>query len=334
MSSVEFNRAYFDPPAPKVAKSSLKGDAADEKPIYVYTDPIVLAVNVALATGRPLLVAGPPGTGKSTLARHIAHVKKWRYLKRVVTSKTQVDDLLAGFDALRRLNDAQLQTLELLPDAGYVEPGVLWWAFDPASARWRGIDPHELEPAVRARFPEAEYTVEGSGADAVVVLDEIDKADPDVPNDLLEPLDLKRFAVKHLREPVSAQGEVFIVITTNGERELPPAFIRRCVVLNLEPMNEDRLVQIAETHYGRDTSGQDIYRRLAQWLVQLRDEARRRGVRQPGTAEYLDTVQACRKLVEKGNLEEVWQKVARVAMWKEAAEMPVLAQAPAEMVPV
>jgi MoxR-like ATPase len=309
---MEYDRSLFDPPAAPAAPS---GPASG--PVYVYSEPIVLAVNVALATGRPLLVAGPPGSGKSTLARNVAAEKKWRYLQRVITSRTQADDLLAGFDALRRLNDAQLQGRELLPDAGYVEPGVLWWAYDRASARVRGAS--QPERAVQG-FREARDPSEGQGRDVVVLLDEIDKADPDVPNDLLEPLDLRSFTPPHAAAPVRAAGEVLVIITTNGERELPPAFMRRCVFLALEAMGPDELVRVAETHYGAEPKP-ELYATLAGWMTELRQRARAEGLREPGTAEYLDAVKACVRL-GVGPADQAWKDVARAAMWKHEGAPP------------
>src|SRR5689334_2156221 len=113
---------------------------------YVYHDPkIALAVNVALATFRPLLIFGPSGSGKSSLAPSVARILRRRYYEQVITSRTQARDLLWQFDTLRRLSDAEAGRLD--PDdrskeqvARYITPGVLWWALDPASARLRGLD--------------------------------------------------------------------------------------------------------------------------------------------------------------------------------------------------
>ena len=105
--------------------------------VYVFTPPTVLAVQVALATGRPLLLGGPPGSGKSSLAAYVARFLNWNYFERVITSRTQAQDLQWTFDAVRRLRDA---TAGLTLTAGaYVEPGVLWWAFRPDLAHRRGF---------------------------------------------------------------------------------------------------------------------------------------------------------------------------------------------------
>ena len=264
----------------------LDGSPAKARPVYVFTDRILIAVDVALATRRPLLIAGPPGSGKSTLARNVAVALKWRYLKQVVTSRTQVDDLLAGFDALRRLHDAQTcRSDEKLPlDWAYLEPGVFWWAFDPQSAACRGATDEEfqtLDENQRERIPPLKPPAEpGKQPDVVVLLDEIDKADPDVPNDLLEPLDLGCFTV-HGRE-VKAQHCILMMITTNGERELPPAFLRRCVVLTLEDRGKDELIEIARHHYG--DVHENLYHAVGQELISARDRYREKGLRPPSNS--------------------------------------------------
>jgi MoxR-like ATPase len=123
MKQMKFKDARFDP-----GSIAASGDGA-----YVYHDPrIILAVNVALATSRPLFVTGAPGAGKSTLAPDIAAKLNWACVSTAITSRTQIDDLVAKFDNVARLNDAQTDNLKSTRD--YLVPGVLWWAFDPTSA--------------------------------------------------------------------------------------------------------------------------------------------------------------------------------------------------------
>ncbi len=323
---MEYRRRYFDPHAAALAPGvNAVADGTDSgesvTPVYVYTDRIVIAVNVALATRRPLLIAGPPGSGKSTLARHVAAVNGWRYLQQVVTSRTQAEDLLYRMDALQRLNDAQLAGRDLLPDFAYLDPGVLWWAFDRDSAARRGAGSDEVS-ALGDRFPVPRNPSIGADADDVVVLiDEIDKAEPDVPNDLLEPLDRGSFAVRGRTEPVTKHGQVLLIITTNGERELPPAFYRRCVVLTLGEIDTARLLEIAALHFG--TEHRPLHEMIADWFMSSAQHARQRALRSPSTAEYLDTVRACQHLAatsvnggEHGSAAAVWQEVARLALWK------------------
>ena len=139
---MHYERKYFDPHGAggtvlevgSVAFRTRDGD------VYVCQERIVLAVNIALATGRPLLIAGEPGSGKSTLAKNVAAALGWWYYKAMITSRTQANDLLWTFDALRRLNDAYDPNAQLRSKQHYIEPGTLWWAFDPATAEHRGTD--------------------------------------------------------------------------------------------------------------------------------------------------------------------------------------------------
>ena len=320
---MEFTRKHFDPPpAPAKHRSpaaiTSRSTADDGAPVYLHSERIVLAVNVAIAAKRPLLISGPPGSGKSTLARYVAWVKQWRYLKQVVTSRTAAEDLLYRVDALQRLNDAQLKDRTLLPDFAYIDPGVLWWAFDRESAARRGGSVADVA-ALGERFPKTSRQVENVDTDDVVVLlDEIDKAEPDVPNDLLEPLDRGSFAVRGIASEVTRRGEVLLIITTNGERELPPAFYRRCVVLSLEEISGDekiaQLTRIAALHFG--STHVALHNEIAAWFVSAADHARRNARREPSTAEYLDTVWACAELAGTGAPAAVWTQVAELALWK------------------
>src|SRR4051794_15277625 len=186
-----FTNPLFTPDEQPAWAPGQDGDGTPEhRDAYVFHDPrVVTAVNVALAARRPLLLTGDPGSGKSSLAFAVARELDWSYAEHVITSRTTLDDLTAGFDAVRRLGDSQLKEKGLLPDWAYVTPGVLWWAFDPSGARSRGRTAAELEP-FGGRLGEPEdprQRINASQPDAVVLLDEIDKAEPDLPNDLLAP---------------------------------------------------------------------------------------------------------------------------------------------------
>lgn len=324
-----YRRTYFDP--------LKKGGTFDEETgtltfaaggeigpgsTYVYHDDVVLAVNVALTAGRPLLVSGEPGSGKSTLARNVAAVLGWRYYKHVVTSRTQARDLLWSFDALRRLGDAQAGSSELLPKAFYVEPEALWWAFSPETAALRGSVDAELPRELRsdARRGAVDPGTAGDPQCAVVLLDEIDKADPDVPNDMLEPLDARTFRVQETGFQVS-QGDrqVLVVVTTNGERELPPAFLRRCVTLHLPDPTDRWLAHVARQRFPRLKAG--LAEEMAGEVVLLRDEAGKQGLRKVSTAEYLDALGVLDGMeVEAGS--RAWDRVRQSVLWKHEARLP------------
>ena len=146
---------------------------------YIHTEQTILATNVALAAGRPLLVRGPSGTGKSSLAASVARHIGSSYFEIIVTARTEARDFLWQIDHLRRLRDAQAG--EPVGDyALYTKPGPLFWAFDPKAAA------HLLRESNRQNLTPAGYKPEATAA--TVLIDEIDKADPDVPNSLLAAL--------------------------------------------------------------------------------------------------------------------------------------------------
>jgi MoxR-like ATPase len=288
--------------------------------VYVTSQDVNLAVDVALATGRPLLVRGEPGSGKSTLAPFVAKDRVWRYYEHVVTSRTQATDLLWSFDSVRRLADAQtLSQGGRLNDFRYVEPGVLWWAFAPVSAARRGAfgRARQLTGPRRQAVDPMYDTNKGRSPDhAVVLIDEIDKADPDMPNSLLVPLGSSEFVVTETgtrvgKEPPttapqdgksapqdSGPSRHLIVVTTNEERELPEAFLRRCVILTLPAPTVDWLVRVAGEHVSKSggmftESTESLARALAEELMKTREAAVRQAVRPPSTAEFLDALRAC-----------------------------------------
>jgi hypothetical protein len=219
--------------------------------------------------------------------------------------------VLWTFDAVRKLADASRpQTAgSELRDEDYVEPGVLWWALDPASARTRGAD---YPPARPPTEPNCEVNESRSVQHAVVLLDEIDKADPDVPNALLVPLGSMQFEVAETqrtirlagtedRDAASQRGRILIVVTTNQERELPSAFVRRCVVCRLPSPDVAMLVKIAEAHATAaeqklSPSERELCTAVASRLVEIREKAANSDRWSPSTAEYLDAVRACMTL--------------------------------------
>lgn len=302
----------FDPENPQPrspADLDLRlGDRADKKSVYVYDDPgdtIVLSVNVALATGRPLLVSGEPGTGKTSLARDVSSRLEWRFYSKTISSRTQSQDLLWTFDAVRRLADAQAsrEGKDLLKDdQAYVTPEVLWWAFDRESA----LDlPEAVDPAKDDENEDSEG--------AVVLLDEIDKADPDVPNNLLGVLGSYWFWAEPLGKRIRAKHPPLVILTTNDERELPRAFLRRCVSLTLQSPDRERLLEIATEHFpGKDPA---LHERVADELERIRKDNLQGDRKPPSIAEFLDAIAACRRL----GLEEP-DSAAWIEHWEAIAE--------------
>lgn len=259
------------------------------------------ALRAAEAAGRPLLVRGDPGTGKSQLAHAAAFASGRAFLPLVVDSRTEATDLLWRFDAIARLADAHLCAV---PGAGvppglaaahYVRPGPLWWAFAWGDAETaRGL----------LRSPEAppetppDWTPQRG---CVVLIDEIDKAEAELPNGLLEALGNGQFAVSALAGKVVRRDPALppplVVITTNDERELPPAFLRRCLVLTLKLPEgvalKPYLVERGRLH-GGDWAARNatLLEEAADLLLEDRLAAQSAGVYAPGPAEYLDLLRA------------------------------------------
>ena len=287
-----YTRRFFDPGVKvEVARDdALQGGDRPEKSPYLYDPDIILAVNVAMAANRPLLVAGPPGSGKSSLAGNIAAQKGWAYGQKVITSRTEARDLLWRFDAIERLHDARAlgENAELDP-AKYIKKEVLWRAFEGAEGHRR----------------------------TVVLLDEIDKADPDLPNGLLETLGLGTFYVDELRRTIKINEDArpFIVITTNNERELSRPFVRRCVTLVLPPPSEQRLLGIAETWNLASGDDRVVAEALAKEVAVLAADARARADAMPSAAEFLDALRTCLQLGIRPGAAE-WEAVRTATLTK------------------
>jgi MoxR-like ATPase len=290
------------------------GDRRTE-PVYVYDERITLALNVAVVTGRPLLIAGEAGTGKSSLAFHLSKVFGWRLYTQAVSSRTQARDLQWTFDSVRRLNDAQAH--EVRPRPAYVEPGVLWWAFNRESALRRGLE-EEQSQRLEIDRP-SDPCVSGSEARAIVLLDEIDKADPDVPNDLLEPLASYRFRCDEVGATIQAEQVPLVVITTNEERDLARAFLRRCVFLRLPAPDRHKLLQIARVHFPDGAQG--LHELVADRFFGLREQSQRERVRPPSTAEYLDALGACQmlRITDEAGFMAHWSSIAELTLMKPQA---------------
>lgn len=278
---------------------------------YLFTDDIAIAVDVALGIGRPLLVAGPPGCGKTMLADAMAGLLGAPPpLRHTFTSRSRLEDLTGGVDQLRRLHDAQLKEAgkELRGEAHYLRAGVFWAAFEPDSAAERGFQAPGWHAAEAA----------GNERHLLVLLDEVDKAEPDLPNDLLDVLDRRRFDVPG-RPPVQAPDgrRLQVVITTNGERELAPAFVRRCVVLTLGAPTREQLVAIGTrrlSKQGKEVAAATIAA-VADKTLALVGEAESKGLRAPGTSEFLDALDACVDLGIDPD-DTVWRMIERATLRK------------------
>jgi MoxR-like ATPase len=281
------------------------------EPVHVWDRREIAAINAALAAKRPLLVRGEPGIGKSQLARAAAKALGRTFVPCVVDSRTESRDLLWHYDAVARLADAQLigalrcadgtekgteSAKNQLAVRNYLQPRPLWWAFD-----W----PNALAQAIKVgQKPPSQADGGDPSNGCLVLIDEIDKAESDVPNGLLEALGSGSFAPPDMEKPVEAEAKVeppLVIITTNEERALPDAFIRRCLVLHLRlPEQRDDLIthlkaralaHFPQARYPQATDA--LLQSAAELLVQDRETAQsKHWLPLPGQAEYLDLVRA------------------------------------------
>ncbi|MDM7946193.1 MAG: MoxR family ATPase [Oceanibaculum nanhaiense] len=220
---------------------------------YVATADLTLAVNAAITLQRPLLVKGEPGTGKTVLAHEVARSLGLDLIEWHVKSTTKAQQGLYEYDAVSRLRDSQLGDPKVQDIANYIRRGKLWEAFV-------------------AENP------------TVLLIDEIDKADIEFPNDLLLELDRMEFFVYETGEVVKAARRPLVIITSNNEKELPDAFLRRCFFHYIRFPDADTMAQIVEVHF--PGVKQALVREALASFYELRDVPGLK--KKPGTSELLD----------------------------------------------
>ncbi len=287
------------------------GEFAKKANQYEWDDDYDFAIRAAIEVNRPLLIRGEPGIGKSSLARAAA-VKLGRYfISEVITAKTEPNDLLWQFDGVMRLGEAtaicnmdRKDVATTLNRKNYTSPGVFWWAFqaDDAFKRYQQCSIGAC-PVTECRTAiEAQKENPGKKIGWVVLIDEIDKADSDIPNSLLGTLANQEFMVPGFEQPICQDATIkppLIIITTNEDRELPPAFLRRCFVLHMTfPQDEGQAIpwlkKCAQSHIKTAVSDDDM-EIMARMVLRARSDAQ--GCHKPGLAEYIDLVCAYEKML-------------------------------------
>ncbi|MBP0465222.1 MoxR family ATPase [Roseomonas sp. PWR1] len=220
---------------------------------YVASRELEVAVNAAVALQRPLLVKGEPGTGKTVLAQEIAKALGYPLIEWHIKSTTKAQQGLYEYDAVSRLRDGQLGDPRVHDIANYIVRGKLWDAF------------------------EAEQPV-------VLLIDEIDKADIEFPNDLLLELDRMQFFVYETRKTVAARHRPVVIITSNNEKELPDAFLRRCFFHYIRFPDRETMERIVEAHY--PDIRRDLLREALNVFFEIREVNELK--KKPATSELLD----------------------------------------------
>src|SRR5687767_9192167 len=222
---------------------------------YVATEDLMMAVNAAVTLGRPLLVKGEPGTGKTQLAEEIAGALQRPLYRWHIKSTTKAQQGLYEYDAVSRLRDSQLGEEKVHDVGNYIIKGRLWEAFES-----------DVQP--------------------VLLVDEIDKADIEFPNDLLHELDRMEFYVNETRQWIKARYRPIIIITSNNEKELPDAFLRRCFFHYIRFPDPETMARIVDVHYPGIKA--DLIRDALTLFYEVRETPGLK--KKPSTSELLDWI--------------------------------------------
>ncbi|WP_350433291.1 MoxR family ATPase [Shewanella sp. H8] len=220
---------------------------------YIASNELTLAVNAAIALEKPLLIKGEPGTGKTQLAEELARSLNCKLYQWHIKSTTKAQQGLYEYDAVSRLRDSQLGDARVHDIGNYIVKGKLWQAFEEDQR-------------------------------AILLIDEIDKADIEFPNDLLQELDKMEFYVYETQQVIKAKQRPIIIITSNNEKELPDAFLRRCFFHYIKFPTKDEMAKIIDVHH--PNVKQDLLQQALEVFFDLRDV---NGIKKkPSTSELID----------------------------------------------
>ena len=222
---------------------------------YIATDDLSMAVNAAVTLQRPLLIKGEPGTGKTLLAQEVAESMDKRLINWHIKSTTKAQQGLYEYDAVSRLRDSQLGEDKVHDIGNYIKKGKMWEAFD-------------------------------SDEQVVLLIDEIDKADIEFPNDLLVELDQMEFSVYETGEQIKAKHRPIIIITSNNEKELPDAFLRRCFFHYINFPDKQTMQAIVDVHY--PNIQKELVKAALDVFFQLREVPGLK--KKPSTSELIDWI--------------------------------------------
>ncbi len=220
---------------------------------YVATDDLMIAVNAAITLERPLLIKGEPGTGKTMLALEVAKSLKRPLYEWHVKSTTKAQHGLYEYDAVSRLRDSQLGDPKVKDIANYIVRGMLWNAFESAQQ-------------------------------SVLLIDEVDKADIEFPNDLLRELDRMEFYVYETQQLIKAKNRPLVIITSNNEKELPDAFLRRCFFHYIRFPDKETMQKIVQVHF--PALKKSLLREALEAFFEIREVPGLK--KKPSTSELLD----------------------------------------------
>lgn len=244
---------------------------------YVASNELMNAVNVAIALKKPLLVKGEPGTGKTQLAEAIAESLGMRLIIWGIKSTTKAQEGLYVYDTVQRLYDSQFGEGNVSDIRQYIKLGKLGEAFS-------------------------------SDEQVVLLIDEIDKADLEFPNDLLWELDRMEFYINETKETIRTKHRPIVIITSNAEKELPDAFLRRCIFHYIDFPDEDKIADIIRVHFGQ------LDKKLVDNAIRAFYDIRsmKQIMKKPSTSELLDWIQALQ--LTGVNVDEIGEKIPYVGV--------------------
>ena len=220
---------------------------------YISTDDLNIAVNAAITLEKPLLIKGEPGTGKTELARQISESLGYSIIEWNIKSTTKAQQGLYEYDAVSRLRDSQLGDKKIEDVGNYIKKGKIWNAFE-------------------------------TNERSVLLIDEIDKADIEFPNDLLQELDKMEFYVYETNQVIKANKRPIVIITSNNEKELPDAFLRRCFFHYIQFPDRETMQQIVDVHY--PSIKQDLVKEAMEIFFDVRKVPGLK--KKPSTSELID----------------------------------------------